>query len=162
MSLLAYVATMKLIPVLKVYTIDADIYGIDLNKPGMKESKPKIPEAAGIISSIMFLIACVGSEAKIEHACGLWAITFMILLGFVDDALELRWKYKIILPLVASIPLISSYEGPTSIIVPTPFRELLGRTVELGFLFKVYMSMIAIFCSNSINIHAGINGLEAG
>jgi UDP-N-acetylglucosamine--dolichyl-phosphate N-acetylglucosaminephosphotransferase len=44
----------------------------------------------------------------------------MILLGFVDDAVDLRWKYKLVLPLVASIPLITSYSGPTFIVMPTP------------------------------------------
>jgi len=29
-----------LIPNLKTYTLKADIYGIDLNKPGMRDSKP--------------------------------------------------------------------------------------------------------------------------
>jgi len=86
----------------------------------------------------------------------------MILLGFVDDTVDLRWKYKLILPLVASVPLITSYSGGTNIILPIPVRQYLGKEIELGLLYKVYMSMIAIFCSNSINIHAGINGLEVG
>ena len=31
-----------------------------------------------------------------------------------------------------------------------------------GALYYVYMSMLAIFCTNAINILAGVNGLEAG
>ena len=31
-----------------------------------------------------------------------------------------------------------------------------------GVLYFVYMCMLAVFCTNSINIYAGINGLEAG
>src|SRR5690606_38204924 len=31
-----------------------------------------------------------------------------------------------------------------------------------GFFYYIYMGLIAVFCTNSINIHAGINGLEAG
>jgi len=101
-------------------------------------------------------------EAKLEYSSGLLAITFMILLGFVDDTVDLKWKYKLILPLVASVPLITSYSGGTNIILPIPLWPFLGESLELGYLYKVYMSMIAIFCSNSINIHAGINGLEVG
>ncbi|CAN0586028.1 unnamed protein product [Laminaria digitata] len=26
----------------------------------------------------------------------------------------------------------------------------------------VYMGMLAVFCTNAVNIYAGINGLEAG
>lgn len=32
----------------------------------------------------------------------------------------------------------------------------------LGWIYKLYMGLLAVFCTNSINIHAGINGLEVG
>lgn len=32
----------------------------------------------------------------------------------------------------------------------------------IGVLYYVYMGMLAVFCTNAINILAGINGLEAG
>ena len=31
-----------------------------------------------------------------------------------------------------------------------------------GILYYVYMGLLAVFCTNAINILAGINGLEAG
>lgn len=31
-----------------------------------------------------------------------------------------------------------------------------------GFLYYIYMGMLAVFCTNAINILAGINGLEVG
>lgn len=31
-----------------------------------------------------------------------------------------------------------------------------------GILYYIYMGMLAVFCTNAINILAGINGLEAG
>jgi UDP-N-acetylmuramyl pentapeptide phosphotransferase/UDP-N-acetylglucosamine-1-phosphate transferase len=37
-----------------------------------------------------------------------------------------------------------------------------GSLVELGVFYLVYMSMLAVFCTNAINIYAGINGIEAG
>jgi len=37
-----------------------------------------------------------------------------------------------------------------------------GALVELGFFYFMYMGMLAVFCTNAINIYAGINGLEAG
>ncbi len=36
----------------------------------------------------------------------------------------------------------------------------LGKMVDLGWLYYAYMAAIAIFCPNSINIMAGINGIE--
>jgi UDP-N-acetylglucosamine--dolichyl-phosphate N-acetylglucosaminephosphotransferase len=37
-----------------------------------------------------------------------------------------------------------------------------GAIVNLGLWYLLYMSMLAVFCTNAINIYAGINGLEAG
>ena len=31
-----------------------------------------------------------------------------------------------------------------------------------GILYYLYMGMLAVFCTNAINIVAGINGIEAG
>lgn len=31
-----------------------------------------------------------------------------------------------------------------------------------GWIYKLYMFLLAVFCTNSINIHAGLNGLEVG
>ncbi len=48
--------------------------------------------------------------------------------------------------------------------MPIPLRSALGLPdfLELGVLYKLYMVMLTIFCANSINILAGVNGLEAG
>ena len=42
-------------------------------------------------------------------------------------------------------------------------RDILGTsTIDLGIMYYVYLAMLAIFCTNAINILAGINGLEVG
>lgn len=99
---------------------------------------------------------------------------------------DLPWRYKLVLPPIASLPLLCSYNGSTAVLVPRPFRPLLwsgghltwlshvlnmlvtvdsvaeGKIVELGWFFMLYMALLAVFCTNAINIYAGINGLEAG
>jgi UDP-N-acetylglucosamine--dolichyl-phosphate N-acetylglucosaminephosphotransferase len=66
--------------------------------------------------------------------------------------------------------------GVTQIVVPTPLRPYLGELFDLGLLaplcwrgapltvtgliYYLYMASFAIFCPNSINILAGINGIE--
>ena len=52
--------------------------------------------------------------------------------------------------------------GVTHVIVPVPLRPYLGDLIELGGLYYVYMAAVSIFCPNSINILAGINGIEVG
>src|ERR1044072_1931014 len=114
----------------------------------------------------------------------------MTFLGFADDIFDIRWRHKLFLPSIASIPILMVYYvnfGITHIVVPIPIRFIFGRIIDLGesifrislfailidlgpnyflfqigFFYYVYMGMMAIFCTNSINILAGINGVEAG
>jgi len=42
-------------------------------------------------------------------------------------------------------------------------RGVIGsHLVDLDFIYYIYMGMLAIFCTNTINIYAGLNGLETG
>ena len=78
---------------------------------------------------------------------------------------DLRWRHKLFLPTIASLPILVVYyitTNRTEIVVPLYLRQWIGNTVELGVLYYVYMGMLAIFCTNAINILAGINGLEVG
>jgi UDP-N-acetylglucosamine--dolichyl-phosphate N-acetylglucosaminephosphotransferase len=84
----------------------------------------------------------------------------MTFLGFADDVLNLRWRYKLLLPSLAAFPLLVAYSGTTVIIVPQPLREFFGVAVELGLFYHVYMLLLAVFCTNAINIYAGVNGIE--
>ncbi|KAI3476030.1 hypothetical protein L1887_62428 [Cichorium endivia] len=91
-----------------------------------------------------------------------------IVLGFLDDVFDIRWRYKLPIPIISSIPLLMVYYaggGGTSVVVPgwpKGLRTVLGSIVELGPLYYVYMSLLSTFCTNSINILAGINGVEVG
>ena len=86
----------------------------------------------------------------------------VVLLGFVDDVVDLKWRHKVIVPTVASFPLLVAYKGLTSVVVPKLLRGFLGGYINLGLLYYIYMGNIAIFCTNAINIYAGINGIEVG
>ena len=119
----------------------------------------------------------------------------MLFLGFTDDVLEWPWSYKLVLPTIASLPLLCCYNGSTNIVVPIPLRSWIvtvggvddtdptitwfgtlvttvlgigidplaqGTLINVGILYYVYMGMLAVFCTNAINIYAGINGLEVG
>ena len=67
-------------------------------------------------------------------------------LGFADDVLDLRWRHKLLLPTLASLPLLMVYIlnfNSTTIIVPKPFRFFFGYDLDLGPLYYVYMGMLA-------------------
>ena len=57
--------------------------------------------------------------------------------------------------------------GGTFVVLPKLLFPLLGdlglpSSVELGIAYYGFMACLAIFCTNAINILAGVNGLEAG
>uniref|UniRef100_A0A8C6SUQ1 UDP-N-acetylglucosamine--dolichyl-phosphate N-acetylglucosaminephosphotransferase n=1 Tax=Neogobius melanostomus TaxID=47308 RepID=A0A8C6SUQ1_9GOBI len=168
LSMLGCLATIKLIPAFREHFISARLYGIDLNKTSKKE----VPESQGVISGTVFLIILFCFIPVPFLSCffvqligALLAICCMIFLGFADDVLNLRWRHKLLLPTMASLPLLMVYFtnfGNTVIVVPKPFRALLGLHLDLGILYYVYMGMLAVFCTNAINILAGINGIESG
>jgi UDP-N-acetylglucosamine--dolichyl-phosphate N-acetylglucosaminephosphotransferase len=175
-SILGFFGTYYLIPIFKEMTLKAGLFGIDINKcVNYKDEKDPdrkiIPESLGIVPGFTYLAVSITSQIfmkltivqQLEFNAALLSICFMILLGFSDDVLDLRWRYKLILPFVASLPIIFAYGGATNIVFPKFISNIIGiKILELGILFKVYMCLLAIFCTNSINILAGINGLEVG
>jgi UDP-N-acetylglucosamine--dolichyl-phosphate N-acetylglucosaminephosphotransferase len=101
----------------------------------------------------------------VELISALLSICCMILLGFADDVLDLRWRHKLLLPTIASLPLLMVYYvnfNSTTVILPGIVHKLVGTSINIGVLYYVYMGMLAVFCTNAINILAGINGLEVG
>lgn len=98
----------------------------------------------------------------IEYNAALLSICLVALLGFIDDVIDLKWRHKLIVPTFATIPLLVAYKGLTSVVVPKHLRFLIGARLDLGIIYRIYMGMLAVFCTNSINIYAGINGLEVG
>eukprot|EP00037_Helgoeca_nana_P033137 m.416811 g.416811 ORF g.416811 m.416811 type:complete len:418 (+) comp30110_c0_seq1:124-1377(+) len=188
-SVMAFVVTLRLIPNFFELFINAGLFGKDLGKA----NKPQVAEALGTIAAAVYLITMFlfvpvqyslteasveevagqvrhqavrpeGSEF-VELTCALLAICCMVFLGFADDVLNLKWRHKLLLPTVASLPLLVYYFasfGSTTVVMPNFVRPYLGHTVDLGVLYYLYMGMLAVFCTNCVNILAGINGVEAG
>jgi UDP-N-acetylglucosamine--dolichyl-phosphate N-acetylglucosaminephosphotransferase len=143
------------------------------------------PEAFGVVTGCVFLIALFFFipipfghfffEGKtdenfphhefVELVAALLSICCMILLGFADDVLDLRWRHKLLLPTIASLPILMVYYvnfNSTTIILPKIVHNIISTSIDIGFLYYIYMGMLAVFCTNAINILAGINGLEVG
>ena len=99
----------------------------------------------------------------LSYISGLLSLQTVTILGIGDDLFDIRWRHKFFIPAFASIPILTVYFvdfGVTQIVVPIPLRPYLGNLFDLGPLYYIYMAAIAIFCPNSINILAGINGIE--
>lgn len=85
-----------------------------------------------------------------------------ILLGFADDMLDLPWRYKLLYPFFIVLPLVCVYTGITHVEAIPPFSWVVGERIELGYVYLLYITLLGIYQTNTINIYAGINGLEVG
>ena len=75
------------------------------------------------------------SPQYVAFLAALLSICCMIFLGFADDVLDLRWRHKLLLPTIASLPLLMVYFVTfdlTTIVVPMPLRGLLGYQINIG------------------------------
>ncbi|KAI3389576.1 hypothetical protein SNEBB_009865 [Seison nebaliae] len=105
------------------------------------------------------------SKFLLYYIAGLLSISCMTLLGFCDDILDLKWKHRLILPSLAALPLLVIHQvsnNSTMVVMPIFLRPYIGLTIDLGILYYIYMGCIVVFCTNSINILAGANGVEVG
>ena len=87
----------------------------------------------------------------------------VVLLGIGDDLFDIRWRHKVLIPAFAAIPMLVVYFvdfDVTQVVVPRPLQPYMGSALELGSLYYVYMAAVTIFCPNSINMVAGVNGVE--
>ena len=91
------------------------------------------------------------------------SLALVVILGNYDDLFDIRWRHKVLIPGIASMPMLAVYYltyGVTHVVVPVQLEQYFGNMIDLGWLYYGYMAAVAIFCPNSINILAGINGIE--
>ncbi|KAF8561081.1 hypothetical protein P879_05646 [Paragonimus westermani] len=158
MSWAGYAVLRRMFRAYKAEFLRAGFSGVDLNKP----TKPTIPEAQGVLAgavfiTIMFLFIPIPFWRYLFDTDLQRELLFKSQPGFSVYA---AWSFW-----VASLPLLMVYlanEGVTHVVVPTFLRSLMGNTVDIGILYYIYMGLMTVFCTNSINIYAGINGLEVG
>ena len=96
---------MLLIPYVAPNLFRVGLYGEDINK--RKEGKgPLVAESLGLPTGCVWLVCAVlvpllqyslhiGKVSLAEHNAALSSVCTMILLGFVDDVMDLRWRVKL-------------------------------------------------------------------
>ncbi|PAV17501.1 N-acetylglucosaminephosphotransferase [Pyrrhoderma noxium] len=186
-SIIALLATLYLIPIISPLFVKAGLKG----KDRAKVYSDDIPESQGLVCASAYILLLIlfipfafsnfiskTSRSNVEgitandfphfqlsvYLSSVLSLLMATMLGFLDDVFDIRWRYKLPIPIIASIPLLLVYyaeQGNTNVVVPIPFRWLLGTIINLGPLYYLYMALLSTFATNSINILAGINGAEA-
>ncbi len=134
-----------------------------------KPNKPLIPNGLGVIYvlvSVVYLFLIYSfdivrvSNGVVPSLTLAVSILFGGFLGLLDDWIDLKWRLKAFLPLIAAIPLVSfAYRwGGARTMIALPF---LG-TVDFGISFYCFIiiPILVTIITNTVNMLGGLNGLE--
>jgi UDP-N-acetylglucosamine--dolichyl-phosphate N-acetylglucosaminephosphotransferase len=139
------------------------ITGIDVHK----QDRPEIPKGGGfvILFAIVFaLLVVVGlntfqrvSVEMVELFAALVSILLASMIGLLDDQLDFSNRAKVILPMVATIPMVAVSVG-----IPTMNIPFIGL-VNFGVAYAlVIVPLMMTFIIDASNMYGGMNGLEVG
>ena len=79
-------------------------------------------------------------------------------MGLLDDWMDLKWRYKAFMPLIAALPLVylaREFVLRTSISLP-----LIGVIQFYGAYYFIVIPLIVMIVTNTVNQLGGLNGLE--
>jgi UDP-N-acetylglucosamine--dolichyl-phosphate N-acetylglucosaminephosphotransferase len=84
-------------------------------------------------------------------------------MGLLDDFIDLKWRYKAFMPLIAALPLM--YYALEWLQVPGAIRTSIALpfigTIEFGaYYVLLIIPLIVMIVTNTVNMLAGLNGLE--
>ncbi|CAM9348367.1 unnamed protein product [Choristocarpus tenellus] len=152
---LGFLSTLLVLPTFTPFLTRRGLTGKDLCKKGTSAAEKIIPEGTGVIAGTVFFVCVVflqiffgnSKDKMVDYHSALLSICFMIFLGFTDDVLDLPWRYKLLLPTVATLPLLCAYDGSTTVVLPRPLNSILigdgGDMTQvlqtLAFFFHVTM-----------------------
>ena len=132
-----------------------------------KPNRPLVPNGLGVfyvmVSAVyIFLLYFFGVQNMANGISAPLTLAACILfggfMGLLDDWIDLKWRYKAFLPLVAAIPLVtfaSKVGARTSIALP-----LLG-TIHFGPVYYfIIIPVLVTIITNTVNQLGGLNGLE--
>jgi UDP-N-acetylglucosamine--dolichyl-phosphate N-acetylglucosaminephosphotransferase len=170
--LIAFIVTYLATPVIIKTAKKKGIVGRDVHKKG----QPEVPElgglamAAGIIVALLFATAA-SSFSSLQSVFGanlnvlvilavLCLVLIVEMIGMVDDVLGLPQHIKLLLPIMAALPLMAvkvSALHPFTV----PFLGVIELVTPTLYLF-ILIPIGIMATTNVTNTFAGYNGQEAG
>jgi UDP-N-acetylglucosamine--dolichyl-phosphate N-acetylglucosaminephosphotransferase len=132
-----------------------------------KTGSPLIPNGIGVIYVLfttiyLFLIYFSGIAPPSNGVSAPLTLAVCILfggfMGLLDDWMDLRWRYKAFMPLVAALPLI--YLAIENELRTSMFLPLIGMIQFNEAYYFIIIPLIVMVVTNTVNQLGGLNGLE--
>ena len=132
-----------------------------------KAGKPLIPNGLGVAYVLfttvyLFSLYFLGIVKPVNGVSAPLTLAVCILfggfMGLLDDWINLKWRYKAFMPLIAALPLIylaQEYPLRTSIMLP-----FVGIIEFSSLYYFILIPLIVMIVTNTVNQLGGLNGLE--
>ena len=132
-----------------------------------KTGKPLVPNGLGVIYVLfttvyLFLLYFSGFLKTANGVSAPLTLSVCVLfggfMGLLDDWMDLKWRYKAFMPLIAALPLVYlaiEHELRTSMALP-----FIGTIEFSGYYYFLIIPLIVMIVTNTVNQLGGLNGLE--
>jgi UDP-N-acetylglucosamine--dolichyl-phosphate N-acetylglucosaminephosphotransferase len=132
-----------------------------------KKGKPLVPSGVGVLYVLfttvyLFLVYFSGIITNSSGVSAPLTLAVCILfggfMGLLDDWMDLKWRYKAFMPLIAVLPLVylAIKDGlRTAIALP-----LIGTIEFSSYYYFIIIPLIVMVVTNTVNQLGGLNGLE--
>jgi UDP-N-acetylglucosamine--dolichyl-phosphate N-acetylglucosaminephosphotransferase len=142
-----------------------------------KADRPLIPNGLGVLfvlATIVYLFSIyfsnkvfnLGVDTSINSVSAALTLAVCILfggfMGLLDDFMDLKWRYKAFMPLIAALPLMYyALEGLENNAIRTSISIPFVGTIQFGaaYIF-IIIPIIVMIVTNTVNQLGGLNGLE--
>ncbi len=159
--IVGFVITTLIIPPIIKFMKNKGYTGIDIHK----NSRTKVAESGGV--ALIFGISCTSVLLILffpsffnETLIFILTIVLSGVIGFIDDRIRLKSRYKVILTIFTGILIfLANLFGFITIESPTiPF---LGK-LRLSFIYPIVVPIIVAVFANTVNMLEGYNGEGSG
>jgi UDP-N-acetylglucosamine--dolichyl-phosphate N-acetylglucosaminephosphotransferase len=132
-----------------------------------KAGKPLVPNGLGVIYVLfttvyLFLVYFSGALKASNGVSAPLTLAVCILfggfMGLLDDWMDLKWRYKAFMPLIAALPLVYlAIESGLRTSISLPF---IGVIEFSSYYYFLIIPLIVMIVTNTVNQLGGLNGLE--
>ena len=140
-----------------------------------KIDRPLIPNGLGVLfvlTTTVYLFSIyfsnkvfnIGLDTSVNGVSAALTLAVRILfggfMGLLDDFMDLKWRYKAFMPLIAALPLMY-YALENQALIRTSISIPFVGTIQFGeaYIFLI-IPLIVMIVTNTVNQLGGLNGLE--